>query len=44
MKLKQENANLFSQILDLERDVRKYHKYQNMNKSYKDQKIIVGKP
>lgn len=31
-------------IVELEREVRKYHKYQQMHKKFKDEKITIQNP
>lgn len=43
-KLRKKNSEMAASITELEREIRKYHRYQQLHKKFKDEKIVVENP
>lgn len=43
-KIRKDNALKQAKITELQREIRKLHKYQQLYKSYKDEKIVIENP
>ena len=43
-KIKKDNASKQAKITELEREIRKFHKYQQLYRAFKDEKIVIENP